>query len=80
MVKQIFYVIPFEFEGTLFTDIDNNTISKNEFFINNTIENTIKTKENSAQSANIGFWIIWIIIILGIDIVYVYLDNNYLEG
>lgn len=79
-IRYQYYVIPFEFEGTLFTDIDNNTISKNEFFINNTIENTIKTKENSAQSANIGFWIIWIIIILGIDIVYVYLDNNYLEG
>lgn len=78
-IRYQYYVIPLEFEGTLFTDIDNNTINKNEFSKNNTIENIIKTKESLVKNASEGFWIVWIIIILCIDFGYVYLDNNYLE-
>lgn len=78
-IRYKYYVIPFEFEGTLFTYINNNTINQNDFSINNTIENIIKSKENSTKGFNIGFWIIWIITIGCIDFGYVYLDNNYLE-
>lgn len=78
-IRYQYYVIPLEFDGTLFTYIDNNTINKNEFSINNTIENIIKAKENSVEGWNIGFWIIWIIFIGFIDFSYVSLDNYYLE-
>ena len=78
-IRYQYYVIPFEFDGTLFTYIDNNTINQNEFSINNTIENIIRAKENSVEGWNIAFWIIWIIFIGFIDFGYIYLDNNYLE-
>lgn len=74
-----YYIIPFEFEGTLFTHIDNNTINQNNFHLNNTIENIMKSKEQDAENWNIGFWFIWIILIGFIDYGYVYLDNEYLE-
>ncbi len=78
-IRYQYYVIPFEFEGTLFTYIGNNTINQNNFSINNTIENIIKSKENEVDGWNIGFWMIWIIFIVMIDFGYVYLENNYLE-
>lgn len=74
-----YYTIPFEFEGTLFTYINNNTINENEFYLQNTINNIINNKQGEAEAWNIGFWIIWIIFIIVIDFGYMYLDNNYLE-
>lgn len=74
-----YYTIPFEFEGTLFTYINNNTINANEFYLQNTINNIINNKQGEAEAWNIGFWIIWIIFIIVIDFGYMYLDNNYLE-
>lgn len=78
-IRYKYYTIPFEFEGTLFTYINNNTINQNTFSINNTIDNIIKQKENDASNWNLFFWIIWIIVIGFIDFGYVYLENNYLE-
>lgn len=78
-IRYQYYIIPFEFKGTLFTHIDNNTINQNDFYYNNTIESIIKSKEGEANIWNVIFWIIWIILIGLIDYGYVYLDNNYLE-
>lgn len=78
-IRYKYYVIPFEFEGTLFTYIKNNTINENAFLINNTIENIINEKQNDLKNATVTFWIIWIIFIGFIDFVYMCLENNYLE-
>lgn len=78
-IRYQYYVIPTRFNGTLFTYIDNNTINKNEFYINNTIENIIKEKEKSVNTSNAIFWTVWIFFITIIDFGYVYLENNYLE-
>ena len=74
-----YYITPFEFEGTLFTYIQNNNITQNKFYTEDTIENIIKFKQKEADEWNIGFWIIWIILILGIDFTYIYFENDYLE-
>lgn len=74
-----YYIIPFEFEGTLFTYINNNTINENNFYVENTIENIIESKKKEGENWQIGFWILWIIIVIVIDFGYVYLDNDYLE-
>lgn len=78
-IRYQYYVIPATFDGTLFTYIDNNTVNKNEFYINNTIENIINEKEKSENTSINVFWIIWIFFIAIIDFGYVYLENNYLE-
>lgn len=78
-IRYKYYVIPLEFEGTLFTYMKDNTINENNFSVNNTIENIIQQKENDVNTSNIVFWLIWIIFIGLIDFGYVYLDNRYLE-
>ncbi|MBP3463814.1 MAG: hypothetical protein J6K45_04975 [Clostridia bacterium] len=75
-----YYIIPSEFEGTLFTYINNNTINQSNFFINNTIDRIIESKEKESDIYCGVFWGIWIIFIFFIDFGYVYLENNYLEG
>ncbi len=78
-IRYKYYTIPFEFEGTLFTYINDNTINQNTFSINNTIENIINQKEKDLNLSKGMFWFIWIIFIGFIDFGYMYLENNYLE-
>lgn len=78
-IRYQYYIIPFEFDGTLFTFIENNTISKNDFSTNKTIDKIIEEKESSVNAFVGIFWFIWIMFIIFIDFGYVYLDNNYLE-
>lgn len=78
-IRYKYYVIPFEFEGSLFTYIENNTITQNNFYLNNTIDTIIEQKQNEEITAKTIFWIIWIIAIGLIDFGYVSLDNYYLE-
>lgn len=74
-----YYAIPATFEGTLFTYINKNTINENKFYINNTIENLIKEKDNSIRNMNILFWFIWTCIMIAAIIGYISLENKYLE-
>lgn len=78
-IRYKYYTIPSEFEGTLFTYINNNTITQNKFSINKTINEIVKSKEDDVNFINAIFWITWIIFITLIDFGYVYLENNYLE-
>lgn len=74
-----YYVIPMEFTGTLFTYINENQINQNEFSLNTTIQDIIKSKEESVEVANCVFWILWIIFIVIVDLAYVSLENKYLN-
>lgn len=78
-IRYKYYTIPIEFEGTLFTYINNNTITQNKFSTNKTINEIVKSKEDDVNFINAIFWITWIIFITLIDFGYVYLENNYLE-
>ena len=74
-----YYIIPYKFEVCLFTKIQNNTITENEFRYNDTIENIIQSKQRESTTSKIVFWIFWIIFIVGITFAFVYFDNKYLE-
>ena len=78
-IRYKYYTIPIEFEGTLFTYINNNTITQNKFSTNKTINEIVKSKEDDVNFINAIFWITLIIFITLIDFGYVYLENNYLE-
>lgn len=77
--RYVYYIIPFEFEGTLFTYITNNTITANHFCHNKKIEEIIEEKKAEISTAKIIFWFLWIFFIILLDLGYVVLDNNYLE-
>lgn len=78
-IRYKYYIIPYEFEGCLFTKIQDNTITENQFNYNDTIENIIEYKQKESKNTAIIFWILWIILILGIVFAFVYFDNKYLE-
>lgn len=78
-IRYLYYVIPFEFDGTLFTYINNNQINQNQFYYNSTIQNIINEKQGESNAEVILFWFVWIIFIGFIDYFYMLLDNNYLE-
>lgn len=76
-IRYKYYAIPTEFNGTLFTFIENNTITQNEFSSGLSLEDTYEM-----QTRNIGtiiFWVIWIIVIGLLDFGYMYMENKYLE-
>lgn len=74
-----YYVIPLKFDGCLFTKIQDNTITENEFYYNNTIENIINNKQNEARNTKILFWFLWIFLIILIVGLFIYAENKYLE-
>lgn len=79
-VRYIFYVIPKEFNATLYSKAVNKTILNNEVYPNETIDSLIEKKINSADFAVTVFWIIWTIIIIGVVVGFVALDNRYLNN
>lgn len=78
-IRYQYYVIPSEFQGCLFSKIEDNQFKEKEFRYNTTINNIIQNKENEAGVSSIIFIIVWLILIIAAVIGYVYLDNNYLE-
>lgn len=69
-IRYKYYTIPIEFEGTLFTYINNNTITQNKFSTNKTINEIVKSKEDDVNFINAIFWITWIIFITLIDFIF----------
>lgn len=78
-IRYKYYIIPFEFNGCLFTYIKDNEITENQFFYNSDIQSIINEKENDVKFSLTIFWITWIILILFIDFGYISLENRYLE-
>lgn len=74
-----YYIIPYEFQGCLFTKIQNNTITENEFEYNNTIKNIMECKQKESRDLKMIFWIFWTTLIFVIVFVFVYFDNKYLD-
>ena len=79
-VKVIFkyYGVSTKFTGTVFTDLRNNTISDSTVLYNGMdIDETVKYLES--DGLNIGFWILWILLIIAVVFGFYYLDNHWLE-
>lgn len=78
-IRYLYYTIPAEFNGCLFTNIYDKSINENKFYHNKDIKAIINQKESESESTVIAFWVLWIVFICFVDFGYVYLDNYYLE-
>ena len=78
-IRYQYYVIESEFQGCLFSKMENNEMKEQEFKYNTTIEQIINTKKKEAEKYLKIFWISWITLECFIIFGYVYLDNKYLE-
>ena len=77
-IRYKYYGTGTEFKGTIFTKLENNTISDNTGFHNDkTIEETVKSLESGGGL--IVFWIFWILLICGCVYGFYYIDNRWLE-
>ncbi len=76
--RYVFYGTEAEYEGTIFTDLRDGTISDDsKFYENRTIE---EVKESLTSGIGfIIFWIVWIAATVGCVIAFYSLENNWLE-
>lgn len=75
--RNIYYGTETEFQGTIFTNLKENTISETSFYSNQTISDTIDSLETGYQLAI--FWICWIILIAAVVVGFYYLENKWLD-
>jgi len=75
--RNVYYGSKAECEGTIFTILSNDTISKTSFYENLTITETIERLETGAEL--VIFWIFWILLTVGLVIGFYYLENRWLE-
>ena len=77
-IRYKYYGTGTKFTGTIFTELKDKTISDNTNFYNNmNIEETVERLESGG--GEIGFWILWISLIIIWVFGFYYLDNNWLE-
>ena len=77
--RYVYYGIPSEFQGCIFSKIEDNQCKDIEFECNTTIEDVIESKKKEAGISSTVFIVVWIFLSIGAVVGYVYLDNNYLE-
>ena len=75
-----FYVIPKKFKGSMYSYMNNKTISDSELFYNENIKQVMEDKEKDADSRVVFFWVFWILLTIFTNVIFVVLDNKYLNG
>lgn len=76
--RVVFYVLPTDYSGTMFTTIQNKRISKGSpFWVGRNIAEAYKCCIAS-YSVSI-FWIVWIVVTIGAVVGFFVLDNDWLE-
>lgn len=79
-VRFVYYGIGTQFTGTIFTKLQDKTISDGSSFYNGkSITETIETLESTGAVWNVLFWIFWIILTGGCVAGFYYIDNEWLE-
>lgn len=75
--RNVYYGSKAEYEGTIFTILEKDTIRKTSFYENLTIEKTIEHLESGYEL--VVFWILWILLMIILVIGFYYLENRWLE-
>ncbi len=75
--RNVYYGTETDFQGTLFTSLKENTINNTKFYKNQTIAETIENLETGAEI--VIFWILWILLIIGLVVGFYYLENKWLD-
>lgn len=78
-VRYKYYVCDAAYEGTLYAELTDGTISNTTFYEDYTIDETIELIHSEGEVSLIIFWILWIIGMGIIIFLFYYLDNNWLE-
>lgn len=77
-IRYVYYGAPAKATGTLYAQLNNNTINNTIFYNDQTVDETIDALESNFEL--ILFWVIWIVLICGCVVGFYYIDNKWLEG
>lgn len=75
--RNVYYGTDTDFQGTIFTSLKENTINETKFYKDQTILETIENLERGTEI--VIFWIIWILLTIGIVIGFYYFENKWLD-
>ena len=76
--RYVYYGAPIESEGTLFAKVADNDLIETNFHEGKNIDETLENINKNIWG--ILFWIVWIILICGIEYGFFYLDNDWLNN
>lgn len=76
--RYVYYGSPVEFSGTAYCNLKDNNMDVNEFYYGSSIEESFNMA--TANGANIGFWIIWVIMTAFLVYAFVIRENEWCEG
>lgn len=75
--RNVYYGTETDFQGTLFTSLKENTINNTKFYKYQTIAEAIENLEKGSEI--VIFWVLWILLIIGLVIGFYYLENKWLD-
>lgn len=78
-IRYKYYGYNTSYDGTLYADLRDNTISDTTFVNNANIDEAVKYMHQSRTILLVIFWIVWIAVIGGAVYGFCYLDNRWLE-
>ena len=79
-VRFKYYGGEMKYTGTIFADLKDGTIPDDScFYENKSIDETMDELVSNGKVAQIIFWVIWTILIIGVIFGFYYLDNEWLE-
>lgn len=79
-VRYVYRVCGTEFNGTIYTKLGDNTITRASFYDDQDTSEAFETACNTSKVLLIGFWIIWIVLIGAAVFGFVSFDNDWIEG
>lgn len=79
-VRYKYYVIDTAYDGVIYTELKDNTISNGSTFIQtDTLDSAVDYMVSSSTAMIVGFWMLWIVFIGAAVYGFCYLDNRWLE-
>ena len=79
-VRYKYYVINTAYDGVIYTELKDNTISNGSTFIQtDTLDSAVDYMVSSSTAMLAGFWMLWIVVIGAAVYGFCYLDNKWLE-
>lgn len=79
-VRYKYYAVPKEFEGSMFGKIKEKEITETAVYPTKNIKEVIQEKEDAPGNSVTIFWVVWSLFILIIVVVFMILENKYLNN
>mgnify|MGYP003294990706 CR=1 FL=1 len=77
-IRYRYYTSPTTYNGVLIGNADNKSFNKLNFQCDATIEKIVENAESNIKSAPVIFWILWMLLTIGLVVLFYYAENEWL--